>query len=212
MLIRTVSNLSRRESLLKNRQVNSLMDALKEERAQRLLDLEAAHLRNREIKALSDEAVHSFIYIYMHVLYALAQCLSAIKSTGYHYRHVLWIAISFSLSIYILCRHRPSWPKGHFLHKKKRHIIELKSRAYAQPCEPARNCCRYMNTSRLQNILYKCTNENITYACVCVCVWACPGRWKRLCDNTSRAWNVPMSLARCSAVHEATYIYAYIYI
>ncbi|OQS06431.1 hypothetical protein THRCLA_01517, partial [Thraustotheca clavata] len=45
-----------RETLMKNRQVNVLIETLKEERAQRLVDLELAHLREREMKALASEA------------------------------------------------------------------------------------------------------------------------------------------------------------
>ncbi|KDO20600.1 hypothetical protein SPRG_12956 [Saprolegnia parasitica CBS 223.65] len=41
---------------MKNRQVNVLLEALQEERTQRLLDLEAAHLRERELRALATEA------------------------------------------------------------------------------------------------------------------------------------------------------------
>ncbi|ETW01655.1 hypothetical protein, variant 2 [Aphanomyces invadans] len=44
------------EALLSNRQVNILLESLKEERTQRLVEMEAAHIREREMKALSNEA------------------------------------------------------------------------------------------------------------------------------------------------------------
>ncbi|OQR87912.1 hypothetical protein ACHHYP_07913 [Achlya hypogyna] len=44
------------ETLMKNRQVNVLLETIKEERTQRLVDLEAAHLRERELRAMSTEA------------------------------------------------------------------------------------------------------------------------------------------------------------
>ncbi|ETV71043.1 hypothetical protein, variant 1 [Aphanomyces astaci] len=44
------------EAILNNRQVNTLLDQLKEERTQRLVEMEASHIREREMQALSSEA------------------------------------------------------------------------------------------------------------------------------------------------------------
>ncbi|RLO08372.1 hypothetical protein DYB28_000079 [Aphanomyces astaci] len=44
------------EAILNNRQVNTLLDQLKEERTQRLVEMEASHVREREMQALSSEA------------------------------------------------------------------------------------------------------------------------------------------------------------
>ncbi|KAF0697818.1 Aste57867_11533 [Aphanomyces stellatus] len=44
------------DAILSNRQVNTLLEHLKEERTQRLVEMEAAHVRERELQALSNEA------------------------------------------------------------------------------------------------------------------------------------------------------------
>ncbi|KAH9081340.1 hypothetical protein LEN26_021360 [Aphanomyces euteiches] len=44
------------EAILNNRQVNKLLEQLREERTQRLVEIEAAHIREREMQALAREA------------------------------------------------------------------------------------------------------------------------------------------------------------